>query len=83
MTTTPARLEHRQVDLPLGPGRRTLRLLLTYDQAGAPDTLMILDGFGGAHTDTPFHRPGWVDGPLQLPASVLPELVRALEQLVG
>jgi hypothetical protein len=73
----------RTLDVSLGPGRRTLRLALTRDQNGEPEALILSSGFGGGSTGDPFLRPAWGEGPIQLPASVLPALGEALRALEG
>lgn len=70
---------HRVVDLPLGGGT-TLRVALARDEE-AGDSLVLSRGFGGSESGDPFRRPHWAGDPLVLPASALPELVRALEAL--
>ena len=70
----------RTLDLPLGPGRQTLRLILHHDDLGTPEALTLAVGFGGCD-GTPFSRPGWGDPLLTLPADVLPRLVDALDSL--
>lgn len=64
----------RTVDLPLRGGA-TLRISST------GDSLILAPGFGGAGSDTPFHRPAWGAPPLTLPARILPELLDALHAL--
>ena len=68
----------RQRDIDCGHGR-TLRVSHVQDEHGA--SVILASGFGGGATGRPFHRPGWSEPPLTLPASALPELVRALETL--
>ena len=68
------------MDLPLGPGRQTLRLILHHDEHGTPEALTLAVGFGGCDGTT-FSRPGWGDPLLTLPADVLPRLVDALDSL--
>lgn len=81
--TTPTTRMVRSIDLPLGPGRQTLRVTLTLDEHGEPEGVVLAAGFGGAGTGDPFLRPGYCSDPLVLPASVLPELCRALDALAG
>lgn len=71
----------RTVDLKLGPGRETLRVTLTRGEDGRPEALVLASGFGGADTEEPFLRPGWGSSPLTLPASILPDLRKALDAL--
>lgn len=73
----------RSVDLALGAGRQTLRITLTYTEHGQPESVVLAAGFGGADTGDPFLRPGYLADPLVLPATVLPELLAALEALEG
>ena len=70
----------KTLDLPLGPGRQTLRLILHHDEHGAPEALSLALGFGG-HDGSEFRRPGWGDPLMTLPASVLPRLRDALDAL--
>lgn len=79
--TTPETRTVQSIDLPLGPGRRTLRATLTTDEDGEAQSLVLAVGFGGAGGPDPFLRPPWLGAPLVLPASVLPELREALEVL--
>jgi len=69
------------VDLPLGPGRQTLRLILHRDPAGEPEALTLALGFGG-RDGSEFRRPGWGDPLLSLPASTIGPLRDALSALV-
>lgn len=69
------------VDIPLGAGRRTLRLALTRGEDGELGALVLSAGFGGAETGDPFLRPSWGEGPIRLPAEVMPELRAALDAL--
>lgn len=78
---TPEPPSVQTVDLPLGTRRQTLRLTLTRDESGAPQSLVLASGFGGGDTNEPFIRPGWYDAPLALPADILPELREALREL--
>lgn len=71
----------RSIDIALGPGRQTMRCTLTLDEDGKAEALILASGFGGAETGDPFLRPSWGEGPIRLPASVLPELRQALEAL--
>jgi hypothetical protein len=72
----------RSVDVPLGPGRQTLRVTLTLDEHGEPETLILASGFVTDTEDGPsFLRPSWHDAPLRLPASALGALRDALEAL--
>lgn len=65
------------LDLPLGPGRPTMRLTLTRDVEGEPVELGIAVGFGGG--EGPYcSRP---DRDVALPGEVLPRLRGALEEL--
>ncbi len=69
------------LDLPLGVGRQTLRLILHRDEAGEPDALHLALGYGGMD-GTQFHRPGWGEPLLSLPASIMGQLrdgIAALE----
>ena len=70
----------KTLDLPLGPGRQTLRLILHHDEHGTPEALSLALGFGG-HDGSEFRRPGWGDPLLSLPASILPHLREALDRL--
>lgn len=79
--TTPTDRTVRSVDLSLGPGRQTLRVTLTLDQHGQPESVVLAAGFGGADSGDPFLRPAYLAEPLVLPASVLPELRQALDAL--
>lgn len=79
--TTPTTRTVRSVDLPLGPGRQTLRVTLTMDANGEPEGVVMAAGFGGANTGDPFLRPGYCSDPLVLPASIIGELRAALEAL--
>jgi hypothetical protein len=68
------------VDVPLGPGRQTLRVSLMAGPDGA-GVLTLAPGFGGAETGDPFLRPDWCGLPVQLPAAALPALREALGAL--
>ena len=63
----------RTIDVPLGVARATLRLIRSGDE------LMLCQGFGGS--GAPFDRPSWAGAPLQVPASLIPELRKALAAL--
>ncbi len=69
----------RTVDLPLGPGGQTLRVIEHRDAQGRPEALSLAVGFGGA--DGSFTRPSWGDRLLTLPASVSGPLRDALTAL--
>lgn len=64
------------VDLPTG-GTSTLRLAVVEDGDGGR-VLIASHGYGIGEA---FHRPAFCGPPLRLPASVLPQLVAALEEL--
>lgn len=81
MPVDPTTRTVRSVDIALGPGRTTLRCTLTLDDQAEPEALILAAGFGGADTGDPFLRPSWGEGPIRLPASILPELVVALRAL--
>ena len=68
----------RTLDIPLGPGRTTLRLVLSDATAELPAELMLAWGFG---TGSEFSRPLWAGLPIQVPASIVPELIGALGAL--
>ena len=68
------------VDLRLGVGRSTFRLVLTSTPDGKPDEILLCTGFGG--DGAPFTRPEWAGGVIRLPAEILPELLAALTALV-
>ena len=70
------------LDLPLGVGRQTLRLILHRDGAGEPEALQLALGYGGSD-GTPFNRPAWGEPLLSLPASALAPLREALAALDG
>ena len=70
------------LDLPLGPGRQTLRLILHRDGAGQPEALSLALGFGGGDTGEPFDRPAWADRLLTLPADAIEPLRDALTVLL-
>jgi hypothetical protein len=58
--TTPRQPVTRQVrtlDVPLGPGRQTLRLILHRDGNGDPEALTLALGYGGGSGPDPFTRP--------------------------
>lgn len=81
--TEPVAVQTRKVrtlDLPLGPGRQTLRLALVGPGNEEPATLVLSIGFGGSD-GTEFLRPPWADLPLRLPAEVIPRLREALAAL--
>jgi hypothetical protein len=72
----------RSVDVPLGPGRQTLRCTLALTSGGEPEALILAAGFVTDTEDGPsFLRPSWHDAPLRLPASALGALRDALEAL--
>jgi len=71
---TPATQTLRSVDLAL-LGGITLRVSAT------EDSLVLALGYGGAGSDTPFHRPAWGAPPLTLPSGALPRLREALGAL--
>ena len=71
------------LDLPLGPGRQTLRLILARDETGEPEALSFALGFGGAGTGEPFDRPAWADRLLTLPPDAIEPLRDALGALLG
>lgn len=68
----------RSIDIALGH-ERTLRVSVVHDEGGA--ALVLASGFGGADSGREFRRPGWSEPPLRLPASAIPELRAALEDL--
>lgn len=70
---------HRVADVPTS-GASTLRLAFVPDVDDG-DVLVISHGFGGA--GEPFRRPGWCGSPIRIPASAIPGLVAALEELRG
>jgi len=76
--TAPTSTVLRQFDIELGHGR-TLRVSLVEDEHGA--SVVLASGYGGGSSGRTFHRPGWSEPPLSLPASALPELRAALEEL--
>lgn len=81
--TTPRQPVTRQVrtyDLPLGPGRMTLRMARVEAGHDEPATLVLSCGFGGSD-GTEFRRPPWETLPLRVPAEIIPELIEALQQL--
>ena len=81
----PMTVETRAVqtlDLPLGPGRQTLRLILHRTEDGKPEALSLALGFGGGGTGEPFDRPSWADRLLTLPADALEPLRDALGVLL-
>lgn len=78
---TPTTRTVRSVDVPLGPGRQTLRITLARDQNGEPETLIFACGFGGGGTGEGFHRPHWCGTPLQLPGATLETVRDALDAL--
>lgn len=65
------------LDLPLGPGRPTVRLTLTRDEDGEAVELGIAVGHGGGKSPDPF-RP---DRGVAVPGAVLPRLRSALDAL--
>ena len=71
------------LDLPLGPGRQTLRLILHRTEDGKPEALSLAFGFGGGDTGEPFDRPSWADRLLTLPADAIEPLREALGALDG
>jgi hypothetical protein len=70
-------VDHRVVNVATY-GNATLRIALV-DDGPAGRVLIISHGFGGG--DEPFRRPDYCGPPIQVPASVLPELLVALEEL--
>lgn len=70
------------LDIPLGPGRQTLRLILHRDAGGGPEALSLALGFGGAGSGDPFDRPSWADRPLTVPADAMEPLRDALTALL-
>ena len=81
----PMTVETRAVqtlDLPLGPGRQTLRLILHRTEDGDPEALSLALGFGGGGTGEPFDRPAWGQPLLQLPADAMEPLRDALSALL-
>jgi len=54
----PATQTLRTIDLPMGEGRANLRIALTRDEAGNPETLLLAAGFGAGFGGRG-HRPGW------------------------
>ena len=70
----------RTLDLPLGPGRQTLRLALVGPGNEEEAALVISVGFGGSD-GSEFLRPPWADLPIRLPAEIIPEFRKALAQL--
>jgi hypothetical protein len=77
-TVTAQRL--RTIDVPLGPGRSTIRVALIEDADGQPETLVLSVGFGEG---VAYERPPWGDRPLALPAEIMPQLRDALDVLIG
>lgn len=67
------------LDVPIGPGRQTLRVSVSRREDGEPESLVLATGFGGGES---FLRPGWESLPLRLPASIVPELRRVLDALM-
>lgn len=67
------------VDLPIGPGRPTVRLTLTRDEEGGPVELGVAVGHGGGDGPDPF-RP---DRGVAVPGGVLPRLREALDALAA
>lgn len=65
----------KSIDVPLGSSRQTLRV-------SAMDGVVVLAvGFGGAQTGDPFLRPHWGEGPITVPARIVPQLRDALNAL--
>ena len=79
---TPKTMTVRTVDLPLGPGRQTLRIILSRDENGTPEALSLALGFGGGDGSDPFTRPAWGQPLLQLPADAMGPLRGALSALL-
>jgi hypothetical protein len=73
--------EPRSIDVPLGHVDKTLRVSLVEDEHGA--SVVLASGYGGGASGRAFHRPGWSEPPLSLPAVIVPQLVAALGQLVS
>ena len=69
----------RSVNVPLGGGA-TLKITMAPDSV-VGDSLVIARGFGGSEPGDSFRRPHWCGEPLVLPASVLPALRAALDDL--
>ena len=82
MTPTPQTRTVRTLDLPLGPGRQTLRLILSRDEKGEPEALSLALGYGGGDASDPFTRPAWGQPLLQLPADAAEPLRDALTALL-
>jgi len=75
--TAPREVVHRVVDVPL-QGGAVLRVAYVAD-AECGDSVVLSRGFGS--DGERFHRPSWAGEPLVLPASVVPELLAALDAL--
>lgn len=71
-------MSRRSVEIPLGPGRRTLRVTLTTDERGEREALVLASGFG---TGDGFRRPYWAGQPLSIGAHTLFALRAALASL--
>lgn len=72
----------RTLDVPLGSGRQTLRLILHLDGDGEPEALSLALGFGGGDTGDSFSRAAWGEPLLQLPPDAIEPLRDALERLM-
>ena len=70
----------RILDVPLGPGRQTLRLALVGAGSDEPPALILSIGFGGSD-GTEFLRPPWADLPLRIPADRIPAIRQALAEI--
>jgi len=79
--TYPETRTARTLDLPLGPGRETLRLALLGPGNDEGAALVLCTGFGGGGGPDPFTRPPWAGLPMRLPAEIIPQLRTALEAL--
>ena len=71
----------RSIDVPLGPGRMTLRVSYVTGDARGEASIVLACGFGGGATGDPFTRPDWQGSPLHLPASAAAGLIAALPEL--